>query len=108
MPSETVIELAAPIMAGGESLTQLRLRRPSVKELRECGQPYMIVSGGGGGGVQADYQACARLIAAICAIPLPAVDQLDAADFDEAALVLVGFTKRVTPSANGAGSPSAS
>ncbi len=89
------IPLAKPIAAHGETLTQLVLRRPTVKEMRTCGQPYRLSDASGGGfALQADYDACAKLISAICAIPPSSVDDMDAADFDNASMMLVGFTKR--------------
>lgn len=94
------LSLAAPIQAHGETLTELTLRKPTVKELRLCGQPYRIV----GGGAQCDYDACAKLISAVAGIPPSSVDQLDAADFDEAALILVGFTKRAPVAESDTGS----
>lgn len=89
-----VIHLSQPITAHGEELRELRLRRPTVKELREAGAPYLILNVGTGSGVVPNYDACGRLIEKICNIPPSAVDQLDPADFDEACLRLMGFTKR--------------
>jgi Phage tail assembly chaperone proteins, E, or 41 or 14 len=89
------ITLITPVSAYGESVTQVTVRRPTAKELRLCGQPYVVVTGGGGG-VKADYNACAALLTYVCDPPLPSgsVDALDAADFDDLAMILVGFTKR--------------
>jgi tail assembly chaperone E/41/14-like protein len=87
------IKLHVPIEAHDEELTELKLRRPTADELITHGQPYILVSGGGGG-IKADYRACAGLLVAICGIPPSSVAKLDPADFDDLAMVLVGFTKR--------------
>lgn len=95
MPDDTrTFQLSSPVAAYGEQVSAVTLRRPTVKELRECGQPYTVAVGGGGG-IKADYEACARLLTMICTPPLPAsaVDSLDAGDFDDMAMTLVGFTK---------------
>lgn len=98
------ITLQTPIEAHGEKLTQLVLRKPTTAELCLHGQPYTAVKTGGGG-IKADYAVCAALIAAICAIPPSSVEQLDMADFDEAAMTLVGFTGRAPRAASPSGSP---
>ena len=84
------MQLSSPIQAHGETLSALELRKPTVKELRAAGAPYRISRGGE---VTVDYEACARLIAAICAIPPSSVDLMDTADFDEAAWKVVGFMR---------------
>jgi hypothetical protein len=103
------IPLSKPIVAHGETLSELVLRRPTVKELRACGQPYRVSGGGGGGAsVQADYDAGAKLIAAICAIPPSSVDEMDPGDFDDACMILVGFTKPAPRAASASASASTS
>lgn len=95
MAETTTMPLTTPIQAHGETLSALELRCPTVKELRACGAPYRLGANAGGfGGVAVDYDACARLISSICAIPPSSVDQMDAGDFDEAAWRLVGFMRR--------------
>jgi hypothetical protein len=100
MADPVTIKLAKPITAHGETLNELKLRAPTVAEMRVSGQPYRVLPNG----VQADYAACAQLLQVICAIPPSAVNQLDASDFDEAAMVLVGFTMP-RPKADAAPSP---
>lgn len=103
------IRLTTPVTAYGETVTAVTLRRPTVAELRKCGQPYTVVGSGGAAGVKADYDACARLLECVCDPPLPsmAVDTLDPADFDELSMRLVGFTKRA-PLGGGANSSQSS
>jgi hypothetical protein len=105
--STVKLVLAVPVKPYGEEVKEVTLRRPTTKELRQCGQPYMMVQGGGGTAMQANYDACAKLLTMVCDPPLPAgtVDTLDAADFDDMAMILMGFTKRARPGASESGSP---
>ncbi len=90
-PLAVTLQLSAPVTAYGEQVTSVTLRPPTVAELRKCGQPYVVA-----GGLKADYEACARLLECVCTPPLPGptVNTLDPADFDDLAMILVGFTKR--------------
>jgi len=109
MADETIkIPLSKPITAHGETLNEIVLRRPTVKEMRTCGQPYCVSSGGNGGSMQADYNACAKLLAAICAVPPSSIDEMDGGDFDDACMILVGFTKPGPRAATASPSASAS
>lgn len=90
MADAITITLAAPITAHNETLTSLTLRRPTVAELRAAGAPYRVDRKGG---AAVDYDACAQLIAMICAIPPSVVNQMDAADFDDISWRLVGFMR---------------
>jgi hypothetical protein len=101
------VPLAKPIAAHGETLNELVLRRPTVKELRACGQPYRVSGAGEGGSVQADYNACAKLLAAICGVPPSSIDEMDSGDFDDACMILVGFTKPAPREATASASASA-
>lgn len=96
------ITLSKPIQAHGETVSTLTLRRPTVAELRQYGQPYAIVPSSGG--IKADYQVCAGLISTICAIPPSSVDMIDSADFDDMAVILVGFMRRARVAASDTGS----
>lgn len=102
MADPITILLTAPIQAHGHTHTELVIRQPTVKELRQAGQPYRV----GNGVASADYEACHRLISMICAIPPSSVDQLDGADFDEIAMILVGFMNSDTRRARAVGSES--
>jgi hypothetical protein len=83
--------LATPVTAYDQQVTEVTLRLPTPMELRQCGQPYLIINGG----IKADYEACAQLLMKVCDPPLPgpAIDTLHPADFDEMAMILVGFTR---------------
>lgn len=85
------ITLTVPVTAYDQKVDKVTLRRPTVKDIRECGQPYLMVSGG----AKADGDSCYKLLLRVCDPPLPgpALDALDPADFDEMCMTLVGFMK---------------
>lgn len=89
MTDTLILKLRKPIQAHGDPLKELTLRKPTVDELIAHGSPYVIV---GTSGAKPDYRACAGLLSAVCAIPPSSVSQLDAADFNAAAMQLLGFT----------------
>jgi len=102
------VTLLTPVRPYGQEVTELTIRPPTAKELRECGQPYAIVQGASGG-IKADYDACTKLLMKVCDPPLPlgAIDELDPGDFDDMAMILVGFMNPARPGASGSGSPPA-
>lgn len=106
MPDVTTrhVTLTTPVRPYGEEVRKVTIRRPTTLELRQCGQPYVLVAGGGGG-LKADYGVCAQLLTMVCDPPLPAatVDSLDPADFDDMVMILVGFTKHARLGASEAG-----
>ena len=59
--------LKYPVTVGTEKITELTLRRPTVKELRQSG---------GGNALAASFELVARL----ADVPLSTIDQLDGAD----------------------------
>lgn len=105
LPDDTTREvtLFTPVRPYGETVTKVTIRRPTTKELRECGQPYVLTDSG----IKADYEACKKLLTRVCDPPLPSatVNELDGADFDDMAMMLVGFTKRAPRGASADGSP---
>ena len=92
-PDSVTIPLTKPIRAHGETLSELTLRPPTVKELRSTGSPY---KGSAGAAIAADYEVCANLISSICGIPNSSVDELSGRDFNLLAMTLVGFTVGAT------------
>ncbi len=75
-----VITLASPIMAHGETLTMLTLRRPKARELRSMPMRANMVMG--------DLYD----VAAACAdVPASSIDQLDAADLMQVMEVIGDF-----------------
>ncbi|MBA6095595.1 phage tail assembly protein [Pseudomonas juntendi] len=84
-----VIKLSAPIQAHGVEVTQLELRRPTVKEARAIkALPYKMDKDEA---VALDLDVAAKYIAVCAAIPQSSVEQLDLADLNNAAWTIAGF-----------------
>ncbi len=96
--SQTVT-LMYPIQANGRELTEMTLRRPTVKDLKEVERLAL--------GKQAEYAA---LISRLAVIPTSAVDAIDGSDFLRLVEVIDGFLfgYPTTGSSTSSGSPSAS
>lgn len=85
----TIIKLSTPIQAHGEPLTQLTLRRPTVRECRQIGQlPYRVEKDES---VGLNLDVAAKYIVVCAEIPSSSVDQMDVTDLNAAAWALAGF-----------------
>lgn len=72
------VRLTYPILAHGQEVTELALRRPTAGDMRKFGdlQPFAMIT---------------ALIAPCASIPPSSVDQLDAADLGKVSEVIGGF-----------------
>ena len=77
------IELAVPLTVDGNTLTELALRRPKVRDLRALEEAT------GDKSTQLDQGAV--LVALLAGIPETVVEEMDAADFARASEVIGGF-----------------
>jgi hypothetical protein len=87
------LPLSTSIQAHGDTLAALVFREPTGKDIRVHGNPFQLVADRVTGEATPVFDAdrCARLISALAGIPMSSVDQLSAADFLGAQLVLLGF-----------------
>lgn len=84
-----VIKLANPISAHDEELTELKLRRPTVQEVRAIKSlPYKIDQNDE---VSLDMETSAKYIALCAGIPPSSVNQLDLSDFHTASWAIARF-----------------
>lgn len=89
MAATTVHPLNVPITAHAEQLTELEVRRPTTKEVRAIKALPYTLSENSMPVVEPDV-VCKYI--AICAgIPPSAVEQLDLADLNALAWILIGF-----------------
>ncbi|MBU6246468.1 MAG: phage tail assembly protein [Xanthomonadaceae bacterium] len=83
-----IVPLSKPLRdARGVEVMQLTLRRPTVRDLRQCGTPIVYLPGG----YRIDDSAMANLISVCAGVPLPQVDEMELADFRAAGAVMLGF-----------------
>jgi hypothetical protein len=82
-------QLATPIMAHGEQLTKLTVRRPTVQEVRAIkALPYKIDKDEA---VTLDMDVAAKYIAVCAGIPPSSVEQLDLSDLNTLSWEIAGF-----------------
>ncbi len=89
------IELTVPLTVHGNTITELSIRRPKVRDLRALeeatqGKPSQLDQG-------------AALLSLLAGIPETAIEEMDATDFACASEVIAGFFEGVkAPPAGGA------
>lgn len=89
MTNTTIHKLKVPITAHGDQLTELEVRRPTTKEVRAIKALPYTLSENSMPVVEPDV-VC-KYIAVCAAIPQSSVEQLDLADLNELAWVLINF-----------------
>ena len=85
MSADTTIALEYAIEAHGETLSQLTLRRPRVKDLKLLDE------------AKGDVGMTAALIGALAGLTPREVDQIDAGDFTRLGLALADFLPGAQP-----------
>ncbi|SMG09449.1 phage tail assembly protein [Paraburkholderia susongensis] len=84
----TLEPLVSPVAAHGETLTAIRLSKPSGVDVREVGAlPYVM----GEDGVNLNTKAAMKYISRLAAIPPSSVDQIDIADLNELMWAVANF-----------------
>lgn len=89
---ETVFKLSAPIRAHNEDLVELRLRKPTGKDVMELGFPYLIMPGDSDKpGVQIQPKVAGKYVVRLAGIPMSSVEQLAPTDIRRLWEVVMGF-----------------
>lgn len=88
MGRETVIELAEPIDAYGEAVNRITLRRPTVRDIRECGYPVRFDEEGV---MEPIPVAIARYVKTLGDLPMGSVDQMVPSDFNQCMKAVMSF-----------------
>jgi hypothetical protein len=95
MSTSNIVMLGVPLVVEGETITELSIRRPKVRDLRVLeevtqGKPSQLDQG-------------AALLSLLAGIPEAAVEEMDATDFARASEVIAGFFEGArVPAAGGA------
>ena len=97
--------LSKPITAHGNEISEIEMREPSTKDVRELGYPFSATPGANG---EADLKLfpdiAAKHISRLAAIPMSSVDQIHPGDFLLIHTELCGFfgqgSKTTSPSAS--------
>ena len=95
MTTCTTVVLGIPVSVDGNTITEISIRRPKVRDLRALeevtqGKPSQLDQG-------------AALLSLLAGIPEAAVEEMDATDFARASEVIAGFFEGArVPAAGGA------
>ena len=87
----TTIQLAQPIRAHGEDVSELTLREPTVKDSMDLGQPFLVILGDGDTGIRIQQKVIGQYIVRLAGIPMSSVEAMSLNDFSAAQAVVLGF-----------------
>lgn len=87
----TVVQLAKPVSAHGEDVSQLTLREPTVEDQMDLGQPFLIIVGDGETGVKIQNKVVAAYVVRLAGVPLSTVKKLSIDEFQKCQAVVMGF-----------------
>ncbi|WP_211238056.1 phage tail assembly protein [Derxia gummosa] len=88
MSNKTIIPLESPVTIGDDTITELSLRRPSGKDVRELGFPYRLTAIGD---VAIDAGIACKYASRLAAVPPSTIDALDPVDISTLAQTVLGF-----------------
>lgn len=83
------VKLSQPFRVGEKTITEVTVRRPRVRDLRAMEKMREP------GGTELDHGIA--MAAALCDLPMEAMDEMDAADFAAISEVLGGFLPKAPP-----------
>lgn len=84
------IKLKSPIEVGGESIAELKLEEPTVRDIRETGLPFSL-SADGKARIDINADATVRLVAKLAKLPPSALNKMSLADFMQCQAVVMSF-----------------
>lgn len=90
-PKEVVIKLAVPVQAHGETLNEMKFRRPTGKDIMAIGDDYPIHIDWSTGQVRPNPPAMGQMMSLLAAVPPSTIASMDAEDWSTCAHALMGF-----------------
>ena len=86
------VKLSKPFEFAGETVSEITLKEPTVKDIRKCGYPFTVVASNGGSQVKFDTEAIFTYISRLGQIP-PAIleNNLSMADFTKLQTEVINF-----------------
>jgi hypothetical protein len=90
-PKEIVIDLTTPVQAYGETVKQLKFRRPTGGDIMAMGDGYPIVIDWATGKVTPNPKVMGEMMSTLAAVPPSTIKALDAEDWSTCAHALMGF-----------------
>lgn len=92
---EHLIKLTEPVKFGDTELTELHLKSPKGKTIRQIGLPFSFNQDGS---FEMLTERCAKYIAECASIPMSTVDELGAEDYLQICAEITGFFGQRTAS----------
>lgn len=86
-----VVTLSTPIKVGDIETTVVELRKPSIKDVRELGYPFIVVQGKAGGGAEVLPDVIIKYAARLSANPPSAFDNISLGDLSALQTEIMGF-----------------
>jgi hypothetical protein len=90
-PKEIVIDLTTPVQAHGETLKQMKFRRPTGGDIMAMGDGYPININWETGAVTPNPPVMGQMMSVLAAVPPSTIKALDAEDWSTCAHALMGF-----------------
>lgn len=90
-PKEVVIKLAVPVQAHGETLSEMKFRRPTGKDIMAIGDDYPIHIDWSTGQVRPNPPAMGQMMSLLAVVPPSTIASMDAEDWSTCAHALMGF-----------------
>lgn len=90
-PKEIVIDLTTPVQAHGETIKQLRFRRPTGGDIMSLGEGYPININWTTGQVTPNPKVMGEMMSTLASVPPSTIKALDAEDWSTCAHALMGF-----------------
>lgn len=89
--SGVTVKLAKPVTAHGEQITELTLREPTVEDIMDLNQPFLIIVGDDETGIRIQGKTIGLYIVRLAGVPMSTVKQITPADFSAAQTVVMSF-----------------
>ena len=84
---KNVLKLETPIEIGGETISELSFKEPTVLQIEKCGMPVRYVDGG----IDLIHEVCSKYISTLGEIPPSAVRKMSRKDFMRAMGIVAAF-----------------
>ena len=85
------VTLSKSITVGGEPVSTVDLREPTIKDVRDLGYPFIVVQGKSSGGMEVSPDIVIRYAARLSANPPSAFDAISLGDLSKLQTAVMSF-----------------
>lgn len=86
-------KLTKPIMILGKEVSELNIKEPTGKDVRECGFPFETSTQNKKSRMSFDSEVMGLYIERLCDVPAGSIDRMSTSDFMDLGLMIVNFLK---------------